>query len=674
MLENQIMLFSIAMEKIPNKVFLKDPQGTYLATNAVYAADHNRSPQGMSGLNDYDLFDDRLASKYRGDDKKIKETGKAMEVVEEYENNGVRSWILTMKSPVYNEKEFIGIVGTFVDITNKIDFDKELMLKAESHQHEAETANETLKMIFDTSEDLICVVDGNLCLTSINPSWERQLGYMEEELLNKPCMDLVHDEDKERFKRVTNEILSKGSDVNHKVDIRVRCKNGAYIWYGWNIRVVSDKAVASARNITKQREIERYLVNSRLSSEKGRLSAERARKSAESARLAAVKANNAKSEFIANMSHEIRTPLNAIIGFSELLSMRIIDEEHLQHVGAINIAGKSLLSLINDILDLSKVEAGMTVLMYEPVHLCKLLKEMQQIFAVSANEKGLELIVLTDNRIPSVLVVDLKRTRQILLNVIGNAIKFTQSGKVTIQSHLLSYNEATGMVDIEIDITDTGIGIPEEDLEKIFLSFMQQSESINRTYGGTGLGLSISRKLAEIMGGTLTLSSTLGFGSRFSLKLYNMETQSQEKAAMKDTLEKVMDFGHAQILVVDDEELNRILLKELLKDFCHRIDACQSGIEGYELARKTQYDLVIMDMIMPELDGMESASLIRTIPSYEMIPIICFSANALDKDKQVEYRHIFNDYLTKPVHLKTMLKLLGKYLGNDQSRQLSSST
>ena len=661
-MENQVKLFSIAMDKIPYKVFLKAANGTYLACNTIYANDHKLKPIEMIGKRDKDFFQPALANKYRSDDVRIMKSGKSEEIIEQYILGGVTSTILTMKAPVYNDDECIGIVGTFIDITNKIDYDEELLQKVERQQHKVDIANLSLQMIFDTSEDLICVIDSKLKLSEVNPSWTFQLGYSQSELIGMPCMDLLHEDDVEEFNKVKDNASGHEEGNNYKVDLRVRCKDGTYIWYGWSVRVLGGQAIASARNITKQRETERYLVNSRLSAEKARLSADRARIASENARLAAVKANNTKSEFIANMSHEIRTPLNAILGFSELLSMRIKDPSHLESLNAINVAGKSLLSLINDILDLSKIEAGMMTLMNEDVHLPLLLKEICQIFATGAKDKGLALLIESDDSIPDIINMDLKRSRQILLNVVGNAIKFTKSGSVIIKSHLMAYNQVTNQVSLQISVTDTGIGIPESDHEGIFQSFKQQSESINRHYGGTGLGLSISKKLAEIMGGTLTLSSEVGVGSRFTLELLNLDVgegnQTQDLVLTNNNLY----FHEARILVVDDEELNRALLSEVLKDRCLEVVCCASGIEAYSLVKDQEFDIIIMDLVMPVLNGAEAAQMIRELAGYEKKPIICFSANAVEEEEKRNNVGLFDDYLIKPVHISSFLQLLNDYL------------
>lgn len=660
-LEDHTMLFTMAMDKLPYKVFLKDPDGNYIAGNTAYAEDVDLSPEALVGKNDFDLFEDKLASKYRKDDQRIRRTGVSEELIEEYKSHGVSSWILTVKAPVYKGDEFIGIVGTFIDITNKIDFDRTLLKDIESKQYEADRARETLQLIFDTSEDLIGVFNEGLDFTSINPSWSRQLGWEYDELMSMKVTDVIHPEDLPSFYEMEKLVKSSSDDGNFRLDTRLNCKNGNVIWYGWNIRVVSGYAVASGRDIGKQRETERYLVNSRLSAEKARLSAERARIASENARIAAVKANNAKTEFIANMSHEIRTPLNAVIGFSELLEEKLTEEVNRKYVQSINLAGKSLLGLINDILDLSKIESGMMELTYESSSVRELLEEMTHIFRRDADAKGIKLVTSYEASLPEYVHCDIRRIRQILLNIIGNAIKFTENGHVSLSARVLSISEDGQSLDLEVAVEDTGIGIPQEDQDKIFKSFVQQSKYVNRNYGGTGLGLSISKKLAEMMGGILTVDSLVNQGSTFKLILTELKIVEGESSKGSSQVAQ-LDFDRKKILVVDDEELNRYLIEELLSDHNAQVVACDSGMCAYEAAKAASYDLIIMDMIMPGIDGSETARLIRTLPGYGAIPIVCFSANMMDVADRQESEGLFVDYLTKPIHIKTLLQVLSKYL------------
>lgn len=663
-LENQRALFSITMDRIPFKAFLKDPEGSYIACNTAYAKDLNIEPSDIVGKNDHDYYDKYSASKYRDDDQRIMKNGKPEEYVEEYAINGRSTWVLTMKAPVYKDDEIIGIVGTFTDLTDKIDFDKELLIQAETSLHEADKAKETLQLIFDTTEDLLCLLDRNGVFKKVSPSWTRELGYMQDELVDMHSAKILHPDDLERFDASVEEMRRQGGGLNQKADLRILSKDGSYVWYGWIIRLVGGIVVASGRNITKQKETERYLVNSRISAEKARLSAERARISSENARIAAVKASNAKSEFLANISHEIRTPLNVIIGFSDLLSMRLTDKSLLKSANAINLAGNSLLALINDILDLSKIEAGMMNLMFEDVHLNQLLDEIGQIFSSGASKKGLKLVVVGDSAIPWTIAMDLKRTRQILLNIVGNAVKFTDEGSVILESELIDEYE-DGSVDISIHVTDTGIGIRDEDQAAIFQSFRQQSEDVNRRYGGTGLGLSISKKLAEIMGGTLCFTSEVGIGSRFTLTLKGIMpiVAVQEPNATGRSLDDgELIFKNARILVVDDEELNRDLMSEILKGRCQESVCVSSGKEAVRLAGIKDFDMIIMDMVMPEISGIETAKMIRDMEGHRHTPIVCFSANILDEEDMSKYSDLFDDYLTKPVHMTRLLEVMAKYL------------
>jgi len=654
MLKDQVTLFSIAMDKIPYKVFLKSPEGYYLACNTSYANDHNLKAEEIIGKTDFDFFDDALAEKYRNDDERIMMNGVSEEILEEYIVDGKRTWILTMKAPVYKDDEVIGIVGTFIDITNKINFDKQLYFKAIGHLHEARKANEMVEMIFETSPDIMVVFDSEGIIRKVNPSWYSHLGWCEEELIGNYYLKFIHESDIRSASELKEFIKKQGRGTNYFRDLKLRKKHGGYELFRCSVRIVDDYAVASGNNITKQHEMEEYLRESRIS-------AERARISAEKAKLAAEKANNLKSEFIANMSHEIRTPLNAVIGFSELLEMKLEDSEYVEYIHSVNLAGKSLLNLISDILDFSKIEAGMMDIVHEDVNIHEIIDEMKEIFRQAAFKKNLEFIIIKDASLPELILMDAIRVRQILLNIIGNAFKFTKTGSVTVETKVKQIY-ANKRIDFEIIIEDTGIGIPEEEFDNIFMSFKQQSDLTSKEFGGTGLGLTICKKLIEIMGGSIRIESQVGVGSRFIICLCDQEIEQVSSQSKKHAVKEPIKFLDASILVVDDEELNRMLMYELLKDKCRQIDCVSSGSEAIKQARTYAYDIIIMDLVMPEMDGVESTRHIRQMEYYSEKPIVCFSANANNTSMKKVLENEFDGYLVKPVHLGELLELLDSLL------------
>ena len=661
-LHEQAKLFSVVMDRMPYRMFVKSSDGSYIACNSLFAGDNDRKVDDVVGKTDKDLYPAKLARKYRSDDLRIIATGESEELLEEYIEKGEARWVTTLKAPLYEGSDCIGIIGSILELRNSHDLNKELLQQVETHQQEAYEANEMFQSIFESSLDLMCVVDGNACFKQVNPSWKRQLGWPKEVMTGMSCRELIHPEDQDWFDELEDMIRNKGIKRSNSFELRLKCADGGYEWFRCSIKDIGEYVVASATNITKQLETERYLLESRYSSEKARISAEKARISAEKAKRAAIKANNAKSEFIANMSHEIRTPLNAVIGFSELLETRLKSDELLEYVNAINVAGKSLLGLIEDILDMSKIEARKMHLNTEVVHLPRLLTEIQQIFTREAKEKALDFRIDYFEDLPNQVVVDAKRIRQVLLNIVGNAIKFTKAGSVVIKAKGTFWNREDATVDLRISVEDTGIGIPEADVDQIFQAFRQQSGRISRDYGGTGLGLAISKKLVAMMGGDLSLVSEVDKGSIFSIDLYNLPVVEEE---IQEEEVKILDdvcFHEAKILAVDDEGLNRMLLHELLKDRCSTIDCAENGKEALVMAGKRSYDMVIMDMIMPEKDGVETAKDLRQMSGYKNVPIICFSANVNKDVGGIQVHPEFDDCLAKPVHLNEMLSMMKRHL------------
>ncbi len=653
-LKDQTILFSIAMDKIPYKVFIKSPEGIYVASNTIYANDLNLTVDEVVGKSDFDFFSEGLAEKYRRDDRRIMKTGVTEEIIEEYEKNGEKRWLLTHKAPVNDSNgDIIGIIGTFIDITDTLNIETEIYQQMEDHKMRASNALEMMQIIFETSPDIIMVIDLEGKVVNVNKACESQLGWSLKEVMGSHYSKYVHDSDQSKVDKMRPIILNSTSK-NYNIELRVRNIKGDYELYQVTLRQVAEFILATGHNITMQRKTEEYLMESKISAEMAIVEADKARKAAQ-------KANNLKSEFIANMSHEIRTPLNAVIGFSELLEMKLATPEYIRYVKSIRKAGQSLLALISDILDLSKIESGMMELKEEVVNIRHLMYEIKEYFAMDVEQKHLDLIIEIDSKVPTEVVIDVSRLKQILLNLIGNAVKFTDSGYVKV---MVNIDEIRGKdsFDLLFDIIDTGIGIPEENYEDIFLSFKQQSDIISREYGGTGLGLAICKKLLNLMNGRISVESQVGVGSCFKVKVCGKATDLHMEFSEPQKMESVESFPQAKILVIDDESLNRLLMFELLKDRCGQVDCVASIYEGMTACEKTKYDLIIIDLVLPGIDGVEGSAMLRKLDGYEKVPLICYSANASNDSKKELFDNYFEDYLVKPVHLSELMRVMGKYL------------
>ena len=361
-------------------------------------------------------------------------------------------------------------------------------------------------------------------------------------------------------------------------------------------------------------------------------------------------ASRTKSEFLANMSHEIRTPMNAILGFSELLQNLVSDDLAQSYLRAIQTNGRTLLTLINDILDLSKVEAGKLKLNYESVNLPSLLRDIQQMFLQRAREKGLFLDLQIDDSVPVKIYIDEVRLRQICVNVVGNAIKFTEKGSVTIHVHSLINPSVQNHTYLEIAVSDTGIGISARDQILIFDAFRQSQGQSNRKYGGTGLGLTISRRLTQMMGGIVEVTSELEHGSTFTLIFPEIAITQTQTISPISTLKNhdLSQFPALKILIVDDVQSNRDLLSAYFNSTPHQVMMADNGVIALKLAIEHHPDLILLDLVMPQMDGQTVLQALKHNPSTADICVIMVTASIQEQDFE-ELQPLAQGFLRKPV-------------------------
>lgn len=373
-------------------------------------------------------------------------------------------------------------------------------------------------------------------------------------------------------------------------------------------------------------------------------------------------ATNAKSNFLSNMSHEIRTPMNSILGFAELLDEQIEDKKLKSFIKTIRSSGETLLMLINDILDLSKIESGKFEIITKATPIKKLLEETIAPFTLQAERKDLNLELHIDKNIPEVIFVDAFRLKEIITNLIGNALKFTDAGFIKVVVEVHHIHNHLSKIDIVISVQDSGIGIPKEAQSKIFNMFEQQENQDARKYGGTGLGLAISKKLAMLMGGSLDVQSDVGKGSTFILKLNNLDIASLQNETVLNDLAfnyTAIDFEKAVILVADDVEQNRKLIKESFDATLIEVIEAVNGEDAIEKVKTYPIDLILMDIRMPVLDGYSATRIIKE--SFD-IPIIALTASIMLEELTKIKEQRFDGYLRKPVSKNELYNELAKFL------------
>lgn len=507
------------------------------------------------------------------------------------------------------------------------------------------------RSLIEASHDPLITISTRGKIMDMNEATVRMTGLARAKLMGTDFFDYFTDPDKAR--EVYREIFSQGFVADYPLTM----SQGEFTEVLFNGSVYKNEsgqvlgAVVVARDITGQKKTEKELTEAIIFAELAADIAEQAKARAEEATRVAEEAVRAKQQFLSNMSHEIRTPMNAIIGFTRVMLRSVQEEKQKEYLNAIRQSGEALLVLINDILDLAKVDAGKMTFEDTPFHLPASVSAMLQLFEHTFLEKNVALDFRYDKKIPEVVSGDPVRLRQIILNLVSNAVKFTESGAVTLTVAMLSENE--NKVEVNISVEDTGIGIEKEKLEGIFESFQQASKGTSRLYGGTGLGLAIVKKLVEAQGGNMIVKSEPGKGSSFSFTLTFQKTGTvlgEEKVHARSEVAT----GQIKVLVVEDIPLNQLLLKTILNDFGFESDYAANGriavdlISLNERSDSAPYDIILMDLQMPVMDGFEATEHIRKVLESD-IPILALSADVTTVDLKKCRAAGMNDYITKPV-------------------------
>ncbi|MEN9909792.1 MAG: hypothetical protein RLZZ540_2941 [Bacteroidota bacterium] len=505
-----------------------------------------------------------------------------------------------------------------------------------------------LKTFIEYTPVAIAMLDMDMRYISVSKVWKTTYKLEEQHVIGKSHDELFPEITAGYWKAHYQRCLA-GEIVRNDEDSFIR-SDGSVEWLKWEIRPwYEDKEtigglVMFTEIITEQKEVKEELIR------------------AEQAAIA-------KANFLSTMSHEIRTPMNAVLGFTTIL-LQNAREDQIEHLKLIKYSGDNLLVLINDILDFSKIEAGKIDFEKVDFNIKELIYNIQGALLEKARNKGILLKVRLDDKLPEMLMGDPVRLGQILTNLASNAVKFTETGKVIISASVVSQSKESKSLNIVFKVKDTGIGIPKDKQEFIFESFTQASSETSRKYGGTGLGLAISKRLIELQGSSIQLDSELGKGSSFSFNLnmdistpylvsptYVEANESKQPNIQEKTLKGL------RILIVDDNKINVLLVKQFFKLWDIESDKAENGLIAVEKVKKKDYDLVLMDLQMPEMDGYDATRAIRKLKGkkYQALPIIALTASAVGDVKADVLKSGMNDYISKPFNPETLFNKINFY-------------
>ena len=503
------------------------------------------------------------------------------------------------------------------------------------------------RSLIEASLDPLVTISTEGKIMDMNQATANIIGLTRNEITNSDFFDYFTEPQKAR--EVYQEVFAKGFVADSPLTLRHL--NGKLTDVLFNGSVYKDEkgqvlgVVIVARDVTEQKLITAELNDAKELAELANAVAQEAKSVAQTATRKAEDAVKAKQQFLSNMSHEIRTPMNAIIGFTKVVLKTELNAKQKEYLTAIKMSGDALIVLINDILDLAKVDAGKMSFEQIPFKMESSILAMLHLFETKIQEKNLSLKIEYDHRIPKVLLGDSVRLHQIILNLVSNAVKFTNKGCIKVMVNLVDENDESA--NIHFAVSDTGIGIEESKLGKIFDNFQQASSGTSRLYGGTGLGLSIVKQLVEPQGGKIKVESEVSKGSTFSFTLSFLKTKEEVETDI-EMLEPDLEKRNLKVLVAEDIPLNQLLMKTILDDFGFELDIASNGRIAVEKLETGSFDIVLMDLQMPEMNGFEATEHIRSILKSD-IPIIALTADVTTVDLAKCKAVGMNDYIAKPV-------------------------
>jgi PAS domain S-box-containing protein len=632
------ILLRTIIDNIPINIYAKDLKcEKILANRAEYEYVGAKSEREVIGKNDFGLYPPESASIFMEEDSRVL-NGESILNVETRNTRwgGSQTWLLTSKVPWKNEKdEIIGLVGISIDITEQKKAQDELARKERLY-----------RLVSENSQDVISIQKLDGTFEYISPSCIGLHGYTPEEMIGRNGLEFVPAEDSNRI-LIDAPLITEKMSRNEPVEpsqFRIITKNRGLIWVENVIKPVFEAGVltrfqSTVRDISARKAYEEALQEAKLKAEAATL---------------------AKSQFLSMMSHEIRTPMNGIIGLTNILISEKPRLDQIEHLNLLKFSCDNLFTIINDILDFSKVESGKMELENIPFDITDILRHYKKLFEDRASRKGIGLVLNLDARLPKFVSGDPVRIGQIINNLVGNAIKFTDHGFVEISVQLVEKSKK--MCLIHFSVRDTGIGIPEDKISSVFEGFSQAASDITRKFGGTGLGLSITKRLLNLMGSQINVKSKLGIGSEFEFDL-RLRESTAVKTVSDEEQNLITKLEGIRLLLVEDNAVNQVVAKNFLNKWGFEISICENGEQAISLVETMNYDLVLMDIQMPVMDGYEATKIIRRKPHpyFKRLPIIALTADVTPEVQAKALDAGMNDMMSKPFQPQELRSLLQKY-------------
>ncbi len=591
----------------------------------IYGFDPKSPPEKLLSLAAYCHPDDRAKhDKHRREHANVEDAEIEVRIVRP--DGEIRHVIARSTANLGEAAGTMTRFGTLIDVTD--------IKRAEAAATESE---QRYRLLADMAPDMIARTRVGGETLFVSPSSVRVLGYTPDEMASLNPVDMVHPDDGERVMEAFGKLIAdRVGRLPEPLRYRARHKSGEWVWIEANpVTVFDDQGspiefIDVVRNVTQTKLFEDEL---------------------DDARVRAEAAAAAKSTFLANMSHELRTPLTSIVGFSRLLDERHdLPEEARRYAARISDASEALLAVINDVLDFSKLEAGQVPFEMQPLSVARLVDETVGIIAMQAAAKGVEVRAELDPKAPALISGDVARLRQVLLNFLSNAVKFTDQGSVTVRT---AWRHARKGGRMRVSVVDTGNGIAPHNVSRLFERFSQAEVSVNRTHGGTGLGLAISKGIVELLGGRIGVRSKLGQGSTF---WFEIPCEPAAEAASQADETSGIDCPPLRILIVDDTSVNRELVKLMLAPLGFEIEEAGGGSDGVKAAMTRAFDLILMDVRMPGVDGLEATRVIRGASALNRAtPILALTADIQPENAAACRAAGMNDVLGKPIVARQLL-------------------